>query len=87
MLTRLLTLVQVGYYWKYAIKAITFVLLYFRVCNYDFIFHAITAMILEYAVQWKIHMHESNDKWLNKRFPVLPLGLAQVLLVITFSGS
>jgi hypothetical protein len=28
-----------------------------------------------------------NDKWLNKRFLVLPLELAQVLFVITFFGS
>ena len=53
----------------------------------EFIFYAITAMILKYVIQWKTHMHVWNDKRLNKRFLVLPLGLAQVLLVITFSGS
>ena len=44
-------------------------------------------MILEYAIQWETHMHMWNDKHKNKRLIVLPLGLAQVLLDITFSGS
>ena len=42
-------------------------------------------MILKYAIQWITHMHMRNDKRLN--ILVLPLGLAQVLLVITFSRS
>ena len=44
-------------------------------------------MILEYVIQPKTHMHVWNDKRLNKRFLILPLGLAQVLLAITFSRS
>ena len=44
-------------------------------------------MILEYLILWKTHMHVWNDKQLNIRFLVLPLGLAQVLFVITFFGS
>ena len=44
-------------------------------------------MILEYVIQWKTHMRVRNNKRLNKRFLVLPIGLAQVLLVIMFSGS
>ena len=57
VLTRLLILVQVGDYWKYSLEAI---ILYYYISiihNYRVYIHAITAMILEYAIQWETHMH------------------------------
>ena len=41
---------------------------------------------MEYVIQWKTHMHMWNDKRENK-IPNLASRLAEVLVVIMFSGS
>ena len=85
--TRLLTPMQVGDYWKYALEAIIlyyFISMFIIKCLY---------FMLSLLWSWnmwfsgKIHMHVWNDKWIKWRFLVSPLRLAQVLLMITFSGS